>query len=294
MDSEASVDIVVSAERNECNELALVLAAQSIPSQVRWDGRSWRLSVPGAAVSYARLEIEAYRTETKLTGAPTPGVEAYGKPWPGIVIYAALITALSLMAADMVFGIDWVEAGRMDGGGVRAGDWWRPVTALFLHADASHLLGNVLFGGFFAFSVARYFGSGLGWLTIVASAAVANFGNGMFQGIEHRSIGASTAVFAALGIVSAYLWRRGFPSQASPRERMAPVVAGLGLLAFTGTGGINTDLGAHLLGFVAGFGAGFAFAIVGVSRTRRFQAAAGATTLALVVAAWAAAIISVA
>ena len=37
------------------------------------------------------------------------------------------------------------------------------------------------------------------------------------------------------------------------RERAAPVVAGLGLLAYTGTAGVNTDIGAHLMGFGTGF-----------------------------------------
>jgi hypothetical protein len=38
--------------------------------------------------------------------------------------------------------------------------------------------------------------------------------------------------------------------------RVGPVVGGLALLMYTGTGGPNTDIGAHLMGFVCGFGAG--------------------------------------
>ena len=38
--------------------------------------------------------------------------------------------------------------------------------------------------------------------------------------------------------------------------RFGPIVGGLALLMFTGTGGQNTDVGAHLLGFVCGFAAG--------------------------------------
>ena len=178
MSPEALTDIVVSDVREECNELALVLAAQSIPAEVRWDGRSWRLSVPEALQAHARLEIEAYRTETRLNRASKPAAEAHGKPLPGVVEYVALITIVALLAPEMRFGIDWLAAGRMDGGGIRVGEWWRPVTALFLHADAAHLIGNAVFGGFFAWSVARYFGGGLAWLAIIASAALANFANG--------------------------------------------------------------------------------------------------------------------
>ena len=36
-------------------------------------------------------------------------------------------------------------------GRVTGGEWWRAVTALFLHADALHLAGNVIFGAAFGY-----------------------------------------------------------------------------------------------------------------------------------------------
>jgi hypothetical protein len=63
----------------------------------------------------------------------------------------------------------------------------------------------------------------------------------------------------------------------------------LGLLAFTGTAGENTDLGAHLFGFIAGLAAGLAlarFASVAWLRTPRVQRVAGALAAVLLVAAW--------
>jgi hypothetical protein len=35
--------------------------------------------------------------------------------------------------------------------------------------------------------------------------------------------------------------------------RIAPIVGGLALLMYTGTGDENTDIGAHLMGFACGF-----------------------------------------
>jgi membrane associated rhomboid family serine protease len=172
-----------------------------------------------------------------------------------------------------------------------AGDWWRPITALMLHADAPHLLGNLIFGSFFAYSVCRYLGSGLGWFAIIVGGALGNVVNGFLAGPEHLSIGASTAVFAALGLLSAYLWRRGFPANVSRRERLTPVIAGIGLLAFTGTGGVNTDIGAHLFGFLVGFGEGVLVARIGVPKGRRPQVVAAVLVGALVVFAWTAALI---
>jgi rhomboid protease GluP len=96
--------------------------------------------------------------------------------------------------------------------------------------------------------------------------------------------------FAALGLLVAYTWRRGFLKHTPWRARIAPIVAGLGLLAFTGTSGENTDLGAHLFGFIAGFGGGLAiarFATTAWLKSKTVQRAAGALAVLLVIAAWA-------
>lgn len=290
MDPEQLTEIVASAEREYCAELALVLASQSIPSDIRWNGNAWVLSVATGAVTAARLEIAAYRAE-RVRPAPVPILsQPSGREWVGVGVYVAVIVAMALLAPELRFGFDWLRAGEMHSAALRAGEWWRPVTALTLHADAPHLLGNALFGGFFGYSVARYLGSGFGWLAIVLSGALGNVANGMLSSPDHRSIGASTAVFAALGLLSAYCWRRGFPANASRRERLAPVVAGIGLLAFTGAGGENTDIGAHLFGFVAGFGGGLLIARLGSPRAgavRRFCAVLAAS---IVVVAWTAAL----
>ena len=286
MEPEELVDLLASPDRDRCNEFALVLASQAIPAQIRWERGRWVLSVGADSAAAARRELETYAAESRRPPPAPARPPAPGNPWSGVVLYVALIFAMALIAPDMWLGSDWLSAGRMDGQGLREGDWWRPVTALTLHADAAHLLGNAAFGSFFGYSVARYLGSGFGWFLIVAAGALGNGANGLLSGAGHRSIGASTAVFAALGIVSAYCWRHGFPANASRRERFAPVVAGIGLLAFTGTGGENTDIGAHLTGFVAGFGGGLLAARFGHPETLRVQHAFAAAAIALVVVAW--------
>ncbi|MGD8339877.1 MAG: rhomboid family intramembrane serine protease [Gammaproteobacteria bacterium] len=291
MEIENQVDILFCPDRVQCNDLVLVLAAQSIPAQVRWGGRFWILSVPSDSVAVARAEIKAFTEESRRAVPTRPPVAADGRPWPGIIVYAVVLVLMALISPEMGFGVDWLAAGRMDGGRMLAGEWWRPVTALTLHADAAHLLGNLLFGGFFAYSVCRYFGGGFGWLTIVACGVLGNVANGFLAGQDHRSLGASTAVFAALGLLSGYLWRRGFPSNASRREQLAPVIAGIGLLAFTGTGGENTDIGAHLLGFVAGFGGGIVIARTGVPRADAAQLTSAFAAAGLIVAAWGSAVL---
>ena len=60
---------------------------------------------------------------------------------------------------------------------VSQGQWWRAVTALTLHGGLQHILSNSLFGSLFGFFVARYLGSGVGWLTILGCATLANLLN---------------------------------------------------------------------------------------------------------------------
>ena len=58
-------------------------------------------------------------------------------------------------------------------------EWWRPFTALFLHADFPHLAGNVMIGGVFCVLVAQSFGQLRGWLLILASGVMGECHHGL-------------------------------------------------------------------------------------------------------------------
>ena len=170
------------------------------------------------------------------------------------------------------------------------GEWWRTVTALTMHLDLDHLGGNLLFGTFFGYFAARHLGPGVAWLAIVGSGTLGNVLSALAQNPQHAAIGASTAVFAALGLLTPYTWRRGFMRGTPWRARIGPIVAGLGLLGFTGTGGENTDIFAHLTGFVSGFGCGLLlarYARIDITRRPQTQRACSIATAALVAGAWA-------
>lgn len=285
-DPDSRTVLMTTPDRAACAELALVLEAQAIPAWLEPMGASWVLSVPAPFAEQARQELASYLRENARPRSPRQPPQRLGRGWPGVVAYVAIIMLLAVLVRQVGFGLDWVRIGRMDAGRLLQGEWWRAVTALTLHADAGHLLGNAAFGSFFAYSIGRYWGGGFGWLAIVATGVVGNVLNALVSGPAHLSIGASTAVFGALGLLSAYGWRRGFPAGASFRERAAPVVAGLGLLAYTGTAGANTDIGAHLMGFGTGFALGLVIARVGLPTSRRVQLGAGALALALVLGGW--------
>lgn len=132
------------------------------------------------------------------------------------------------------------------------------VTALTLHADASHVLGNVLSGAIFAHLVERRMGPGLGILSIVLGGALGNLANAAYyvfgRGEQHASIGASTAVMAAIGVLAStqFLVTRSTTKTRSFQDWAVPVVGGLALLGSIGASP-ESDLGAHGFGLLAGF-----------------------------------------
>lgn len=83
-----------------------------------------------------------------------------------------------------------------------------------------------------------------------------NLVNAWLHPASHTSIGASTAVFGAVGILAAITMTRYRHHRR--RRRMIPFAAALALLAELGTAGEHTDLGAHLFGFLSGLLLGFA------------------------------------
>jgi membrane associated rhomboid family serine protease len=171
---------------------------------------------------------------------------------------------------------------------VQAGQWWRAWTALTLHVDAAHLFSNLGGGAWFGFLAARQLGSGRAWLLIVLGAALANGLEAYLGPGSHRAIGASTAVFTALGLMAAHTWRtrRNFTSRWA--MRIAPLVAGTVMLGWLGTAGEGTDLVAHAFGFVVGcvLGALVASSAVDAKLQRLPQWLAGSLALLSVVVAW--------
>lgn len=167
------------------------------------------------------------------------------------------------------------------------------VTALTLHADATHVLGNVLSGAIFAHLVERRLGPGLGILSIVLGGALGNLANAAYyvfaRGEQHASIGASTAVLAAVGVLAStqFLVTRSTTKTRSFQDWAVPVVGGLALLGSIGASP-ESDLGAHGFGFLAGFVVGAVlFVAFKTFRTRiAAQLSFGAVAVALLGTAW--------
>lgn len=282
--------IFESRQLQPCRERLLVLQSLSIPGEVISNLAGHALVVPTSAAEKAKYEIWQYDQENVAAPPATPRFKpVYQNSVPGIVIYVLVVCVVAWLAGEGAFGRDWLAAGRVDGQLIREGEWWRTLTALTLHGSLKHLMGNIGFGILFGVLAGSLLGSGVAWLVIIIASGFANALNTILLESTHRSIGASTAVFAALGLVAGFVWKAKLMAQDRWAYRLGPIVGGIALLAFTGTGesGSNTDIGAHLCGFVCGFVGGGILTRVATSLSSRYlQFICGIAAMSLIVFAW--------
>lgn len=243
--------------RRQLKHWTLVLQARQIPCRVETTDNRRQLLVPVEYYQQALVELIHFERENHNWPPPPPAdTPLKDNQTATLWVMAALILFHNLASHNLNLpgarNIDWLALGNAHAGQILEGQWWRVITALTLHSGTIHLLGNVTIGGFLMLRLCRMFGSGFAFFLVLSAGAMGNTFNALLQSSDHRSIGSSTAVFAALGLLATYnmlrfrlsLWHR-WP---------VPLAAAVGLLAMLGAGGENTDIGAHLFGFLCGIG----------------------------------------
>jgi membrane associated rhomboid family serine protease len=276
-------------QAREVREWPLVLSSMGIANNVRPAPPGWVIVVTGADHARALEAIRLY--------------EAENQNWPPkrqreLLPYARSLVAPLIMSLLVVFyavtgpasaASMWFAQGTASSQRILHGEVWRTVTALTLHADTLHVLGNALTGSIFLSAVNRRLGDGRGPLLVLVAGALGNAMNALWHHTGHLSIGASTAVFAAVGILAAT--QVSVDRKGGPRtwfERVAPIVGGLALLGMLGASP-HSDLLAHLFGLVAGLVVGFAAALAlrgSMRSSPAVQVVSAALTVALVAACW--------
>jgi len=238
----------------------LVVLACGEPYWLMPEGGRFRLLVEPAEAGEVRRQLADYDAEAARTASrPTVPPPARAAEIDTPLLW---VTVLFTAYAGQCSWPEWTEAGALDAGAVfDRGQWWRVATALFLHADLGHVVSNAL-AGFLVFSAwLTTAGRGRGWTLLAAAALAGNLAVAAahYPG-AYRSIGASTAVFAGLGLLTGRAVRAIGPFGRPHRWRPALVALGSGLtvLALYGAGGMEIDALAHLTGFLAGLALGFA------------------------------------
>jgi membrane associated rhomboid family serine protease len=284
----------ITSER-KLREWALVLQSMSIECSVHHDPTGLGLVVRREDEASARSGIARYEAENR--GWP-PRIARERLAHPRSLIMAAAFAALAaflMTTGPASGGSRWFQRGAAVSASVLSAEPWRAVTALTLHADAAHVMGNVISGTIFGSAVGRRIGPGAALFAVLAAGIGGNVANALFHQAmgqaSHASIGASTAVFGAVGILAAT--QLGM-TRTTARDRrvldiVTPLVGGLALLGALGASP-TADLGAHLFGLLAGLVVGGVASWTKL-RERVFpravtQVMLGGSALSIVLASW--------
>jgi rhomboid protease GluP len=256
-------DLVVArrcTRRGQAEQYALVLSAMGIQSLIAPEGKFTALYVALEDAARANEELSAYDSENRQrppervwSRPPLPRIEVAMVYWIVLLFFFAA-------GRHEAFSFDWISAGAAQTGSMLKGEWWRAVTALCLHESGAHLLGNLVFGTVFLMLLSQVTGAGVAALAMITAGAAGNVLSALVRAPEYASIGASTAIFAGIGLLAALQLARRQHFEFSVLRNWTPVAGGLALLAFLGFSGENTDVLAHVLGFGSGIAAGLVLA----------------------------------
>src|SRR6266704_2532724 len=181
------------------------------------------------------------------------------------------VTSALLVANILMFGISWVALASEGGGGgfrilwgmggetvYRLGashpypifvghEWWRLVTAMFLHGGLIHIGFNMMSLMQLGPALEELYGSSRYFFLYVVTGA---FGFLISAAFGNYSLGASGALLGLVGAMLAVTTKRGGSFMRELRSRLISSVVILFMLGFAGMGLDNT---AHFAGLASGF-----------------------------------------
>jgi membrane associated rhomboid family serine protease len=287
MEDLAGTAVRISPERRQADEWATVLAAGGIAHRLRGRLDGWALIVDARDVDAARETLDAYDRENSVDptrARAVAGAPDRGAAWVGVALGLLLIAFFAVTGPRANRSV-WFARGSADAERIVGGQWWRTVTALTLHADGLHVLSNATASAVVVGAVGFELGPGVGlWLVLLAGIG-GNALTAIAHGAHHDSVGASTAMFGAIGILAA---TRLVSRERRPvaRKRWVTVAASLALLGLLGTSP-DADLLAHLFGLLVGGALGLAAApVLRQPPGSPMQWMLAIAALALVVGAW--------
>jgi rhomboid protease GluP len=270
MKDRSEVVLRVTPDNKLANDWALVLISQGLSPSLHYGEGGVVLSVPTEEMELALAGLAAYETENTAPVQNQNGADDFASVIAGIIVAGVLILSHAV-TIRWKEAFAWVERGSAEASRILDGELWRTVTALTLHADLLHLFSNTVAAAIFVGALSSLVGAGLAVALLVITGACGNLANAFIRGSSHIAIGASTAIFGAVGVLGTVGLVRRRREPGRRRSAWIPVAAALGLLAMLGTGTGRTDVLAHLFGFFCG-------AVLGIPVTLFFPAPPGRLT----------------
>jgi membrane associated rhomboid family serine protease len=247
-------------DRKSADLYALVLVSQGIDVIVESQEDGYHLGV-GSALEPDALEIlELFYGENLASAVDTREKKVPQKLW-GPLGVALVLCAVHWGVDALGEKSNWVLEYGSSALYILQGELYRIVTALFFHADLEHLLGNVVGILVFGIPVCTRAGTWSGLLLILISGGMGNLVTAHLYRTAHLAIGASTSVMGAAGILTGFQVVKGIGAKGVDPRILLPLGAGVALVGML-SGGENTDIMAHLFGFVAGLVLGCGFPLV--------------------------------
>jgi membrane associated rhomboid family serine protease len=287
MTESLQVDLRSTAQRRQADDWALVLVAEGLSPTLRRVASHYVVSVVPeeceAAIT-ALLSFDLENAAPEITELPVEPVSSWG--WSiGLGVTAAWLWFFYI-TGDRHPDTLWFSRGSANADLILAGEFWRTVTALTLHSGIGHALGNALFGTLFIGAVFGVFGPGLGALLVVLAGSLGNFETAWFYGSSHSSVGASSAIFGAVGLLAGYSVITRWRSGGRRSQVWAPAAAGLAILAMIGMSE-RSDWVAHATGLLSGGVLGLLFTLWLPRRPRTgVQWVLGGCSVAIIYQCW--------
>jgi membrane associated rhomboid family serine protease len=250
--------IFTNLPAKDADLIILILTSQNIETKIERQNSLFDLLINTSDEKKALLMLEAYQKENRFFRLRQQ-LQAF--PISSFKSYTAfsIMGLLSLIHTVCIY-YNIHEAMILKYGAsalyILQGETYRAITALFLHSDIRHLVGNIVGLLIFAAPVISISGYGTGSLMLLLTGTIGNLLNAHLYQTAHLSIGASTAVMGAAGLLAAFQITQD--KRPVTLNNLMPLFAGAILVALFSQGE-NTDVMAHVLGFLIGLGSGIMF-----------------------------------
>jgi membrane associated rhomboid family serine protease len=281
--------LIPTRSEKQAMDWSLALASQQIACAIRAlpSAAGWALEVDPRDAGPALRTLRAYLRENRDWNRAlgfSPGSEAFPFQWT--VLLWCFLMAIVHSAAEAP-GSQLPLTGRFETARFVAGEWWRPITATFLHGNLDHLVAN-LTSGFIVLGLALgRFKVGPALLLSLLAGSAANLVAWLLRARDYIGLGASGVVMAGLGMLAVSLVAEARGGRVPAPVAIRGVLGGTALFILLGTAP-QSDVLAHAAGFVMGAAVAMVFNLLPARIVHRpgFDLACAAGFLATAGTAW--------